>query len=60
MLFCSEQINDDDDDDEIVYYCQTVFGCELPSTLLGKIYCGTLLGYVFVVLCFFYFSLPVW
>jgi len=21
---------------EIVHYCQTVFGCELPSVLLGK------------------------
>jgi len=23
---------------EIVHYCQSVFGCELPSTLLGKRY----------------------
>jgi len=23
---------------EIVHYCQTVFGCELPSVLLGKGY----------------------
>jgi len=23
---------------EIVHYCQTMFGCELPSILLGKRY----------------------